>query len=102
MSDRPLFIPLKGEYFDAFANGTKTTEYRIYGPRWNRRTCQPGRAVTLSRGYSKRQRLTGRVTGFLAEPIECLAPDTKRELQALFGQNCAAVIACISIELRPR
>lgn len=41
----PLFIPLTGEFYDAFANGSKTEELRRYGPRWNERTCPVGRAV---------------------------------------------------------
>lgn len=49
---KPLFVPLKTEYFRAFEAGSKTTEYRLYGPRWNETTCIPGRAVTLSHGYS--------------------------------------------------
>lgn len=56
----PLFIPLKTEYFNAFADGSKTTEYRRYGPRWHEGTITPGRLVTLSKGYSG-ARLKGRV-----------------------------------------
>jgi hypothetical protein len=58
---RPLFIPLKREYFDAFSKGEKSIEWRIYGPRWTERTCWPGRLVTLSLGYGKRHRLSGTV-----------------------------------------
>lgn len=50
--EKPLFVPLKTEWFCAFKSGSKTTEYRLYGPRWNERTCVKGRAVTLSHGYS--------------------------------------------------
>jgi hypothetical protein len=58
----PLFIPLMARFYDAFANGRKTTEYRLYGPRWNRVTCFPGRRVRLSYGYGlSRPRLTGAV-----------------------------------------
>lgn len=57
---KPLFVPLKTRYFRAFVAGTKTTEYRRYGPRWNETTCWPGRPVTLSHGYSG-ARLTARV-----------------------------------------
>jgi len=45
----PLFIPLKGEYFDAFARGEKRQEFRPWGKRWNERTCRIGRRVVLSR-----------------------------------------------------
>jgi hypothetical protein len=30
---KPLFIPLKAEFFEAFERGEKDTEYRVYGPR---------------------------------------------------------------------
>lgn len=49
---KPLFVPLKSEWFRAFACGVKTVEYRRYGRGWNERTCYPGRPVTLSHGYS--------------------------------------------------
>jgi hypothetical protein len=49
---RPLFIPLKGEWFDRFADGSKSVEWRAYGPRWNLERVQPGRRVILSRGYA--------------------------------------------------
>lgn len=68
--DTPLFLPLKSQYFNAFAEGTKTVEYRLYGPRWNERTCYPGRPVVLSCGYGKSRRLTGRVMGLDL----CLSP----------------------------
>lgn len=61
---KPLFIPLKTEYFNAFEDGSKTVEYRPYGPRWNERTCPVGRDVVLSCGYGKHRRLRGTVTGF--------------------------------------
>ena len=58
---KPLFIPLKSEHYEAFANGTKTTELRIYGPHWNLITCPIGRPVTLSKGYGKSHRLHGHI-----------------------------------------
>jgi hypothetical protein len=61
---KPLFIPLKAEFFNAFADGSKTVEYRPYGPRWNERTCPIGKPVVLSYGYGKQRRLNGRVVGF--------------------------------------
>jgi hypothetical protein len=101
--EKPLFIPLKAEYFDDFATGMKTTEYRINGPRWNERTCRIGRAVTLSRGYGKQQRLRGTVTGFIAEPLACLDGYLYRELRALFPSTSDyAKVACINIELESR
>jgi len=61
---KPLFISLKTEYFEAFKAGTKDTEYRRHGSRWNEDVCQVGRPVTLSKGYGKSERLSGVITGF--------------------------------------
>ena len=61
---KPLFIPLKSEYYDAFAAGYKQIEFRKYGPRWNERTCPVGRPVILSRGYGRQHRMTGKIVMF--------------------------------------
>ena len=58
---KPLFIPLKAKYFDAFESGEKTTEYRKLGKGFNPSTCVLGRPVTLSRGYGKSRRLSGSI-----------------------------------------
>ena len=63
MHDRPLFIVLRREWFEAFSNGSKCDEWRRYGPRWNEITCRPGRRVVLSLGYTPR-RLYGVVVAF--------------------------------------
>lgn len=93
MSEKPLFVPLKREHFEAFERGDKTEEYRVYGPRWNENTCRIGRAVTLSLGYSGR-RLTGVVRSFERGDRPCKRP----EWVAIYGdQNDAA---CIGIDLQ--
>jgi len=61
---KPLFIPLKKQYFEEFLSGKKTTEYRRYGARWNVKTCLINRLVTLSCGYGKQRRLSGIIVGF--------------------------------------
>lgn len=61
---KPLFIPLKREYFEAFERGEKREEYRPFGPRWNAETCRVGRTVVLSLGYGKARRITGIITSF--------------------------------------
>ena len=60
---KPLFIPLKTEYFNAFKNGSKTYELR-FGSRWSEHHCFVGRAVVLSRGYGKHERLNGIITSY--------------------------------------
>ena len=62
-SEKPLFVPLRTEWFKQFESGAKDTEYRAYGPRWNERTCRVGRAATVSHGYSGK-RLARTVTAF--------------------------------------
>jgi hypothetical protein len=52
VTEKPLFIPLRTRWFREFEAGTKDTEYRAYGPRWNERTCRVGRKATISHGYS--------------------------------------------------
>jgi hypothetical protein len=54
---KPLFIPLKAKYYEAFLSGVKDTEYRAFGKRWNHKTCYAGRAVVLSKGYGKGNRI---------------------------------------------
>jgi hypothetical protein len=94
MSDRPLFVPLKGEFYDAFADGTKIVEYRRYGPRWNERTCPVGRRVVLSRGYGRRHRLSGQVGGFGKRRARDCAPSVRVSLEQLYG-SLDIDIACI-------
>jgi hypothetical protein len=80
MSDeKPLFIPLRTEWFRQFESGEKDTEYRAYGTRWNERTCRIGRAATLSHGYGKARRITKCVVGFRKMP-QSDAPDAARQI----------------------
>lgn len=61
---KPLFIPLKRQYYEEFVSGTKTVEYRKYGRGWNENTCSLGRPVVISLGYSKHRRSLGVITSF--------------------------------------
>ena len=88
---KPLFIPLKTEYFEAFKAGTKDTEYRRHGQRWNEDVCQVGRPVVLSKGYGKAERLPAVITGF---EVRFLRSD---DFVACYGEPGWA--ACIGIRL---
>jgi hypothetical protein len=49
---KSLHLSLKGEYFDAIRDGTKTEEYRLVTPYWRKRL--EGRAydrIELAKGY---------------------------------------------------
>lgn len=93
-----LFIPLKAEFYDAFVSGAKTEELRRYGPRWNERVCRVGRDVTLSRGYGKGHRLTGRIWRFKKQRGTTFGSTYKASIQRVFG-TLDIDIACISIEV---
>jgi hypothetical protein len=92
MNLRPLFIPLKREWFDLFATGQKCIEWRREGPRWNKRTCRVGRRVTLSLGYKGLCRLSGVVTSVELQPATGAAAE-------LFGKGTICIL--IGIELDP-
>lgn len=82
---RPLFIPLKTEFYEAFVRGEKTSELRLYGPRWNERTCQPGRLVTLSKGYGKHSRRQGVITEFHKRDAKTFGSTYRKAILDIFG-----------------
>lgn len=88
---KPLFIPLKTQYFDAFLDGSKTVEYRRYGARWNERTCEVGRRVVISKGYGKQSRREGVVVGFERRRMD------SRDWIDCYGEPGEA--ACIMVKL---
>lgn len=94
-AERPLFIPLKREYFAAFERGEKTEEFRLLGPRWNEKTVWTGRAVVLSFGYGKARRLRGVVSSMR---IEC---DTAKVpgFRECYGAQAYGPVMCIGIEI---
>lgn len=47
-----LYLPLKGEYFDAIRAGTKPEEFRLCTPYWRARLAgTPPTEIELMRGY---------------------------------------------------
>jgi hypothetical protein len=93
---KPLFIPLKTEFYDAFEAGIKGEELRRYGPRWNEKTCAVGRDVVLSKGYGKRHRMTGRIWKFQKQHASSFGSSYRQAVLAVFG-TLDIDIACISI-----
>lgn len=85
MSDRPLFIALKIEFFDLFLSGDKRSELRIYGPRWNERTCPPGREVVLSKGYGKRHRIRGVIREFHKRRADTFGSTYRGQILKAYG-----------------
>lgn len=93
---KPLFIPLKSEYYEAFVNGSKAAELRRYGPRWNEKTCTPGRSVVLSMGYGKQHRTHGRIWKFKRQHGSTFGSTYRAAILNVFG-TLDIDIACISI-----
>lgn len=85
MSKKPLFIPLNTEYFNQFLIGEKTSELRLYGPRWNEHTCFIGRDVTLSKGYGKYHRLHGVISEFHKRDAKTFGSTYRNSIQKLYG-----------------
>lgn len=98
---KPLFIPLKTEYYKAFKDGSKREELRVYGPRWNHKTCTEGREVILSNGYGKQNRMKGRIWKFKKQQGTLFGSTYKAAIKAVYG-TLEIDIACISItDLKP-
>lgn len=96
-TDNPLFVPLKAEFYEAFERGDKTVEYRRYGPRWNERSCYPGRSATLSYGYGKQRRMTRRIKNFVAQSGHNIPEQDKASVISLYG-DLDTTLACIEFE----
>jgi len=98
---KALFIPLNTKYYNDFTTGEKTEELRIYGPRWNEKTCQIGRDVILSKGYGKISRMKGRIWKFKKQHGTLFGSTYKSDILNVF-KRLDIYIACISItELQP-
>jgi hypothetical protein len=95
---KPLFIPLKREFFFAFVAGFKEWEFRLYGPRWNEETCARGRAVLLSNGYGKHDRAVGTILEFKKIRFEKLPLPAREAIRKCYGWKAdGADIAAIRI-----
>jgi hypothetical protein len=92
--DKPLFIPLKKEFFQMFFYGQKDTEYRPFGPRWNAKTCTIGRPVVLSCGYGKHLRLRGVIVDAWISGSD----EAPEEWRACYGDRECSV-CCIRIRV---
>ena len=82
---KPLFIPLKTEFFEAFESGEKRDELRLYGPRWNERICPVGREVVLSKGYGKQNRLKGTIAAFRKQHGTLFGSTYKASIKQIYG-----------------
>ena len=86
-----------------FENGEKDTEYRIFGPRWNEKTCPVNRDVVISNGYGKRNRMEGKITCFDKVYARMLSVQVMAAIEECYGYAALdKQIACITIRgLKP-
>jgi len=98
---KPLFIPLKSEYYDAFKCGSKTEELRAYGSRWNHDTCRIGREVVLSKGYGKQNRLKGRIWKFTKQHGSTFGSAYKTSILAVYGTLDIDIARISIVDLQP-
>lgn len=82
----PLFIPLKTEYYNAFLDGSKVDEYRLYGKRWNEKVCVPGRRVTISKGYGKLNRRSGEILFFSKDTFDNMPAWLQKDIFNCYGE----------------
>ena len=80
-----LFIPLKSKYYEQFLSGEKRSELRLYGPRWNEKTCFVGREVILSKGYGKANRTRARVILFQKCNANDLGAPYRKAVMDVYG-----------------
>jgi hypothetical protein len=95
---KPLFIPLKKEFFEAFERGEKSEEFRLYGNRWNEKNCPLGRSVVLSCGYGKSRRLGGFIFNFRKD----YSPESLPGWTACYGDKkgpAACIGVCVLVNL---
>ena len=85
MTEKPLFVPLKKEYYRLFINGSKKFELRKYGARWNEKTCRVGRSVILSEGYGKNNRTSAIIVSFERVAAANLSPMDQLALRDIYG-----------------
>lgn len=95
---KPLFIPLKTEYYEAFKSGDKTEELRTYGKRWNENVCAINRGVILSKGYGAKDRINGVITNFKRQHATLLSDKHKEAIKNIYN-TLDVEIACIEIEI---
>lgn len=99
---KPLFLPLKTEYYEAFKNGNKPEELRLYGARYNEKVCTIGREIIISKGYGKQNRMKGVISSFKKQHGATFGSGYKAAILACYG-TLDKEIACFGIkDLKPQ
>lgn len=91
-----MFLPLKTEYYEAFKAGTKVEELRLYGSRYNEKTCVPGRVILLSKGYGKQDRMRGIISSFKKQNGNTFGSTYSADIRKIYG-TLDKEISCFGI-----
>lgn len=96
---KPYFCPLKKEFYLKFENGEQDCEIRPNNHRgWNRKNIYPGRELTVSNGYGKKNRLTFKIVGVVATNgswPDCVPEWHRSACEAIYGEQESWLIAFI-------
>lgn len=97
-SNKPLFLPLKTEYYRQFQSGIKRCELRKYGKRFNEKSCFHGRHIILSKGYGKHERMTGIIVSFDKKHGSEADDASRKAILEVYG-TLELEIACIGVKI---
>jgi hypothetical protein len=93
-------LVVKRDFFEAFANGTKTIEYRQNKPPFTARNFWPGRPVLVAYHYDAYPHLAAVCAGFAVAPLSTLDDPIIDRLRAIYPRlDAAAAIALISLRV---
>ena len=92
-AQRPVLLALRKQHFLAFAGGSKTVEWRAWGPRWNDKAIRPGRAIALSKGYSG-----ARLHGVVVKVERVERDDAPEGARAIYPEAATFCMLTIRVE----
>jgi hypothetical protein len=97
----PLYV--RRQFFDQYARGEKTIEYRRHREPFTERSFYSGRPVSIRWRFDQMTpRLKARVVRFEVARLDALDVDRRRGLRAIYPELAAdAEIALIHLELLP-
>jgi hypothetical protein len=101
MSAKAYPLVVKRVFFEQFASGEKTVEYRRHSGQFTERTFWPGREISIRYRYDHTSpRLTARVTRFEVARLETLAGELATVLKKIYPALAeGAEIALIHLRL---
>jgi hypothetical protein len=85
-SHEATFRPAQDQVLRGAKRDDKHSEHRLCRPRWNEKTCPPGRPILLSKGYGKQHSLQGVITEFLKRDAKTFGSTYRDSMLRLYGK----------------